>query len=124
MVLISVNAVLRLLKRSIRQGQNALGSLSLSTGLTPSHNRAERDCGSCLLLSGKRKNVLIFAVLQLWLIQLWIDCAQFFLNIIFAVLVTFERDNEKISFDKLTAQASSEYVGRRVSGELLHYSNE
>ena len=24
----------------IRQGQNALGSLSLSTGLTPSHNRA------------------------------------------------------------------------------------
>jgi len=32
----------------IRQGQNALGSLSLSTGLTPSHNRAERDCGSSL----------------------------------------------------------------------------
>jgi len=30
----------------IRQGQNALGSLSLSIGLTPSHNRAERDCGS------------------------------------------------------------------------------
>jgi len=30
----------------IHQGQNALGSLSLSTGLTPSHNRAERDCGS------------------------------------------------------------------------------
>jgi len=30
----------------IRQGQNALGSLSLSTGLTPSHNRAECDCGS------------------------------------------------------------------------------
>ena len=28
------------------QGQNALGSLSLSTGLTPSHNRAPRDCGS------------------------------------------------------------------------------
>jgi len=26
---------------NIRQGQNALGSLSLSTGLTPSHNRAE-----------------------------------------------------------------------------------
>ena len=30
------------------QEQNALGSLSLSTGLTPSHNRAERDCGSCI----------------------------------------------------------------------------
>ena len=29
----------------IRQGQNALGSLSLSTGLTPSHNRDPRDCG-------------------------------------------------------------------------------
>ena len=26
----------------IRQGQNTLGSLSLSTGLTPSHNRAAR----------------------------------------------------------------------------------
>jgi len=26
----------------VRQGQNALGSLSLSTGLTPSHNRAAR----------------------------------------------------------------------------------
>jgi len=34
----------------IRQGQNALGSLSLSTGLTPSHNHAERDCGSRLWL--------------------------------------------------------------------------
>ena len=33
----------------IRQGQNALGSLSLSTGLTPSHNPAERDCGSLFL---------------------------------------------------------------------------
>ena len=30
----------------VRQVQNALGNLSLSTGLTPSHNRAERDCGS------------------------------------------------------------------------------
>ena len=30
----------------VRQGQNALGSLSLSTSLTPSHNRAEGDCGS------------------------------------------------------------------------------
>jgi len=30
----------------VRQGQKALGSLLLSTGLTPSHNRAERDCGS------------------------------------------------------------------------------
>ena len=29
----------------VRQGQNALGSLSLSTALTPSHN-TERDCGS------------------------------------------------------------------------------
>ena len=28
------------------QGQNAQGSLSLSTGLTPSHNRAERHSGS------------------------------------------------------------------------------
>ena len=28
----------------VRHGQNALGNLSLSTGLTPSHNRAERDC--------------------------------------------------------------------------------
>ena len=27
----------------IRQGQNALGSLSLSTGLTPSHNRARNN---------------------------------------------------------------------------------
>ena len=34
----------------IRQGQNALGSLSLSTGLTPSHNRAERDCGSYVVI--------------------------------------------------------------------------
>ena len=30
----------------VRQGQNALGSLLLSTGLMPSQNRAERDCGS------------------------------------------------------------------------------
>jgi len=29
----------------VHQGQNALGSLSLSTGLTPSHNTG-RDCGS------------------------------------------------------------------------------
>ena len=35
------------------QGQNVLGSLSLSTGLTPSHNRAECDCGSFII-----KNVL------------------------------------------------------------------
>ena len=52
MVVTSVNAVLRLLKTEevdMRQGQNALGSLSLSTGLTPSHNRTEHDCGSLLL---------------------------------------------------------------------------
>ena len=30
----------------VRQGQNAHGSLLLSTGLTLSHNHAERDCGS------------------------------------------------------------------------------
>jgi len=32
----------------VRQGQNALGSLLLSIGLMPrpSHNHAERDCGS------------------------------------------------------------------------------
>jgi len=41
MVLISVNAVLSGTSEEVdvRQGQNALGSLSLSTGLTPSHNR-------------------------------------------------------------------------------------
>jgi len=36
-------------KIEVRQGQNALGSLSLSTGLMTSHNRAERDCGSFYL---------------------------------------------------------------------------
>ena len=33
-------------------------------------------------------NILIFAVLELWLIQLKIDCVQFF-YIIFAVLLKF-----------------------------------
>jgi len=33
-------------------------------------------------------------------------------DIIFAVLVTSEGQYEKISFDKLTSQASSEYTGR------------
>ena len=33
----------------IRQGQNALGSLSLSTGLTPSHNRAATIARSAIV---------------------------------------------------------------------------
>ena len=52
MVLISVNAVLHgtYEEVDVRQGLNALGSLLLSTGLTPSHNRAECDCGSYLVI--------------------------------------------------------------------------
>ena len=41
-------------------------------------------------------NILIFAVLELWLIQLYIDCVQF-LYILFAVLLKLVRKR----YDKL-----------------------
>ena len=41
-------------------------------------------------------NILIFAVLELWLIQLYIDCVQF-LYILFAVLLKLVRKK----YDKL-----------------------